>query len=50
MDALTQWELTVNLFFQGLGTWLLPIMSAITWLGTEYFYLLALTFIYWCLD
>ncbi len=50
MDALTQWELTVNLFFQGLGTWLLPIMSAITWLGTEYFYMIALTLIYWCLD
>jgi len=50
MDALTQWELTVNLFFQGLGTWLLPIMSAITWLGSEYFYMIALTLIYWCLD
>lgn len=50
MDALTQWELSVNLFFQSLGTGLYPVMAAITWLGTEYFYMLLTTVIYWCVD
>ena len=50
MDALLQWELTVNLFFQGLGAWLSPIMAAITWLGSEYFYILFMALLYWCVD
>lgn len=50
MDALTQWEITVNLFLQGLGPWLQPVMSAVTWLGSENFYILLLTLLYWCVD
>lgn len=50
MDALIQWELTVNLFFQSLGTGLYPVMAGISWLGTEYFYMLLTTVIYWCVD
>ena len=50
MDALLQWELTVNLFFQGLGAWLSPVMAAITWLGSEYFYILFMALLYWCVD
>ena len=50
MDALTQWEITVTLFLQGLGTWLLPVMLAVTWLGSENFYILLLTILYWCVD
>ncbi len=50
MDALTQFELSVTLWFQGLGSWLLPVMTAVTWLGSEDFYILALTLIYWCFD
>ena len=50
MDALTQWEITVNLFLQGLGPWLQQVMSAVTWLGSENFYILLLTLLYWCVD
>jgi membrane-associated phospholipid phosphatase len=50
MDALTQWELSVNLLFQSLGTGLYPVMSAITWLGSEYFYILVMALLYWCVD
>ena len=50
MDALTQWELTINLFLQGLDKGMYPVMAAITWLGTEYFYMLIMTVIYWCVD
>src|SRR3989304_6021379 len=50
MDALTQWEVTINLFLQGLDKGMYPVMAAITWLGTEYFYMLIMTVIYWCVD
>ncbi len=50
MDALTQWEITVNLFLQDLGPWLQQVMSAVTWLGSENFYILLLTLLYWCVD
>lgn len=50
MDVLTQFELAVTLWFQELGSWLLPVMTAVTRLGSEDFYILALTLIYWCFD
>lgn len=50
MDVLTQFELSVNLWFQDLGSWLLPVMTAVTRLGSEDFYIFALTLIYWCFD
>ncbi len=50
MDALLQLELAVNLFLQHLGTWLWLPFTAITSLGNEYFYLIAMPAIYWCWD
>jgi membrane-associated phospholipid phosphatase len=50
MDALTQFELSVTLFFQGLGDWLQPVMSAISWLGSENFYLIILLLVFWCVS
>ena len=39
-----------NLFFQNIGTWLLPIMQFFIFLGTESFYYIAFSEIYWCFD
>ncbi|MEA5079009.1 MAG: phosphatase PAP2 family protein [Anaerolineaceae bacterium] len=50
MDALLQLEIAVNLFLQHLGSWLAIPFSAITALGNEYFYLIAMPAIYWCVD
>lgn len=50
MDALHQLEIWVNLFFQSLGGWLVPPMQAVSFLGTEMFFLLLLPMLYWCVD
>lgn len=50
MDALLQLEIAVNLFLQHLGAWLTLPFSAITELGSEYFYLIAMPALYWCVD
>lgn len=50
MEIVTQFESSVTYFLQGLGDWLLPVMTAITWLGSEDFYILVLTLIYWCFN
>lgn len=50
MDFLMEIEILVNLFFQSLGEWLVPIASGISFLGTEEFYILLLPAIYWCID
>ncbi len=39
MDAWLQTEILVNLFFQGIGAWLAPLMALISQLGTAYVYL-----------
>lgn len=50
MDPWLQTEVLVNLFFQGLGAWLAPIMALISDLGTAYVYLVVFCVIYWCID
>ncbi len=50
MDALLQAEVAVNLFLQGLGSWLTTILSFFTFLGNEEFYLLVMPILYWCVD
>jgi membrane-associated phospholipid phosphatase len=45
-----QFEILITLFFQHLGTWLAIPFSAITNLGNEYFYLLVMPALYWCVD
>ncbi len=50
MDALMQLELEIILFLQNLGSWLSGPFNAITSLGNEIFYLIAMPAIYWCFD
>ena len=50
MDGFLNAMLSVNLFFQSLGGWLELPMKALTFLGSEEFYLLFGPAIYWCLD
>jgi membrane-associated phospholipid phosphatase len=50
MDALMQFEIAITLFFQNLGNWLSVPFTAITNLGNEFFYLIAMPAIYWCFD
>lgn len=50
MGTYSQWEISVNLFFQSLGAWLQPFMSTVTTLGSEPFYILLITAIYWCIN
>lgn len=50
MDAWLQTEILVNLFFQGIGAWLAPLMALISQLGTAYVYLVIFCVIYWCFD
>ena len=44
------WGISLIIFLQGLGDWLIPIMEGITFLGDEEFYLLLAPIVYWCLD
>jgi len=39
-----------NILLQSLGTWLLPIMKFITFLGTNEFFLILIPAIYWCVN
>ncbi len=50
MEAITQFELTINPWFQGLGAWLTPVMEFFSFLGTEYFYLAIIPLLFWCVD
>jgi membrane-associated phospholipid phosphatase len=50
MDALMQIELQITLFLQHLGTWLVLPFKSITFLGEEFFYLLIMPALYWCVD
>jgi membrane-associated phospholipid phosphatase len=50
MSFLWQTEIIVNIFLQGLGSWLSPMMQIFTFLGQEGFYILALPYLYWCVD
>jgi membrane-associated phospholipid phosphatase len=50
MDQLMQFEIQITLFLQHVGTWLVYPFTAITDLGNEYFYLLVMPALYWCVD
>jgi len=50
MALLGQWEINVNIFLQSLGAWLTPVMSAVTFVGSEPFYIVFLVILYWCVD
>ena len=50
MDSWLQLEAQVNLFLQSLGGWLSVPMSALTFLGNEEFFLLAMPFLFWCVN
>lgn len=45
-----QFEISVTLAVQSIGSWLNPLMSLFSFLGTEQFYLVLVPFIYWCVD
>lgn len=40
----------LNIILQNLGTWLLPIMQFFTFIGSDAFFLLFFSVIYWCFD
>jgi membrane-associated phospholipid phosphatase len=48
MDQILNTGISINLFFQGLGSWLKTPMEMFSFLGTEYFYLAIIPAIYWC--
>ena len=50
MDVVNQAELAVNLFLQSLDPTLQSIMTVITMLGDQIFYILFMPTIYWCVD
>lgn len=50
MDIVNQAELVVNLFLQSFGSVLQSIMTVITELGGQIFYILFMPTIYWCVD
>ena len=50
MEAIWSIEIGITQFFQNLGSWLSTPMQWITFLGNEYFYILIMPVIYWCLD
>ena len=50
MQEFHQVEIVVNLFLQGLASWLIAPMSFFSFLGSEEFFLLVMPFIYWCVS
>ena len=50
MPPFLQFQINLILFLQGLGHWLQFPMLAITSLGEEYFFLLVMPALYWCVD
>jgi membrane-associated phospholipid phosphatase len=50
MDAIWQFGVTITLFFQALGDWLLVPMKAITFLGQEEVFMLLVPGLFWCVD
>ncbi|MCE1255333.1 MAG: phosphatase PAP2 family protein [Anaerolineae bacterium] len=50
MQVLWQTEIVINLFFQSLGTGLLPVMKFFSYLGQEEVYILIVPILYWCVD
>jgi len=50
MDAISDFGITLILFLQSLGDWLVTPMLWITYLGIEEFYLFIAPVVYWCWD
>ncbi len=50
MDTILNAGITWNIFLQNLGSWLKTPMEAFSFLGTEYFFLLLLPALYWCVE
>lgn len=50
MDAILNFEIEITLFFQNLGAWLTTPMVAISFLATEYFFMVMMPLVYWCVD
>jgi membrane-associated phospholipid phosphatase len=50
MDALWNAGITWNILLQNLGIWLKTPMEAFSFLGTEYFFLIILSALYWCVE
>ena len=50
MSFLWQYEIPVMVWIQQIGTWLLSPMQFFSFLGTEEFFLLILSALYWCID
>ncbi len=40
----------LNIVFQNLGSWLIPVMKLFSFLGTESFFILVIPAIFWCFD
>jgi membrane-associated phospholipid phosphatase len=43
-------EIPINLFFQNLGMWLKPIAAGLSFMGSEWFFILIMPAVYWCID
>ena len=50
METIWNIGITWNIFFQNLGTWLKTPMEIFSFFGNEYFFLLLLPALYWCMD
>jgi membrane-associated phospholipid phosphatase len=50
LETLWNLEIPIILWFQALGAWLVTPMRALSFLGQEEFFLLAMPALYWCLD
>ncbi|MGA2502671.1 MAG: phosphatase PAP2 family protein [Anaerolineales bacterium] len=50
METILNIGLTWNIFLQNLGGWLKTPMEAFSFLGSEYFFLILLPALYWCVE
>ncbi len=50
METIWNTGITWNIFLQNLGSWLKTPMEVFSFFGTEYFFLLLLPALYWCLE
>jgi len=50
MEIIWNTGITWNIFLQNLGSWLKAPMEGFSFLGTEYFFLLLLPALYWCIE
>lgn len=50
MESLYDLEITIIVFLQSLGTWLVAPLQTISLLGNEEFYMLIMPMLYWCMD